>query len=87
MRTIAVEEHFVDPRIRAATQSSDWARRTRELGEKGLRLGTEVFRSWRIWEKYVQQQRGRPGVPGRGTIERIDREKIAHANAERLLGI
>ena len=43
MRTIAVEEHFVDPRIRAATQSSDWARRTRELGEKGLRLGTEVF--------------------------------------------
>jgi len=43
MRTIAVEEHFVDPRIRAATQSSDWARRTRELGEIGLRLGTEVF--------------------------------------------
>ena len=43
MRTIAVEEHFVDPRIRAATQSSDWARRTRALGEKGLRLGTEVL--------------------------------------------
>jgi uncharacterized protein len=43
MRTIAVEEHFVDPRIRAATQSSDWARRTRTLGEKGLRLGTEVL--------------------------------------------
>src|SRR6266699_4690064 len=43
MRTIAVEEHFVDPRIRAATQSSEWTRRTRELGEKGLRLGTEVL--------------------------------------------
>src|SRR5215831_12959292 len=43
MRVIAVEEHFIDPRIRAATQSSEWARRTRELGERGLRLGTDVL--------------------------------------------
>lgn len=38
-----MEEHFVDPRVRAATASSEWTRRTRELGEKGLRLGTAVL--------------------------------------------
>lgn len=43
MRLIALEEHFVDPRIREANASGEWARRTRELGEKGLRLGTGVL--------------------------------------------
>ena len=38
-----MEEHFVDPRVRDATSSSEWTRRTRELGERGLRLGTAVL--------------------------------------------
>lgn len=43
MRVIAVEEHFAAPGLKAATAGADWARRTRELGERGLRLGTGVI--------------------------------------------
>lgn len=43
MRVIAVEEHFAAPALKAATDRSGWARRTRELGERGLRLGTGVI--------------------------------------------
>jgi len=43
MRLIAVEEHFAAPGIKKATSSGEWATRTRELGERGLRLGTGVI--------------------------------------------
>jgi uncharacterized protein len=42
MRVIAIEEHFTLPAILEATSRSEWSRRTRELGERGLRLGTSV---------------------------------------------
>lgn len=43
MRVIALEEHFSSPGIQAATSTGEWATRTRELGERGLRLGTRVL--------------------------------------------
>jgi len=38
-----VEEHFAAPGIKKASSSGEWATRTRELGERGLRLGTRVM--------------------------------------------
>lgn len=43
VRVIALEEHFAAPGIKSATSSGEWATRTRELGERGLRLGTGVL--------------------------------------------
>ena len=43
MRVIAVEEHFAAPGIAKATSSGEWATRMRELGDRGLRLGTGVL--------------------------------------------
>lgn len=43
MRVVAVEEHFAAPGIKQATSSGDWATRARDLGERGLRLGTTVL--------------------------------------------
>jgi predicted TIM-barrel fold metal-dependent hydrolase len=43
VRVIAVEEHFAAPGIKRATSGGEWARRTRELGERGLRLGGAVI--------------------------------------------
>jgi predicted TIM-barrel fold metal-dependent hydrolase len=40
---IAVEEHFAAPGINNATRNSDWALRTRGLGERGLRRGSAVL--------------------------------------------
>jgi predicted TIM-barrel fold metal-dependent hydrolase len=42
VRVIALEEHFTAPGIREATAGGEWARRIRELGDRGLRLGTQV---------------------------------------------
>lgn len=40
---MALEEHFVFPAIREANARSEWATRTRDLGDRGLRLGTGVL--------------------------------------------
>ena len=40
---IAVEEHFAVPGINNATRNSDWALRTRGLGERDLRRGSAVL--------------------------------------------
>jgi predicted TIM-barrel fold metal-dependent hydrolase len=44
MRVIAIEEHFSTPAITDVTTAGEWARSTRELGERGLRLGSEVLK-------------------------------------------
>ncbi|HEX6348622.1 MAG TPA: amidohydrolase family protein [Candidatus Dormibacteraeota bacterium] len=43
MRVIALEEHFAAPGISKATAEGEWAARVRELGDRGLRLGTQVI--------------------------------------------
>lgn len=43
MRVIALEEHFAAPGISQATAEGEWAKRIRELGDRGLRLGTQVM--------------------------------------------
>lgn len=43
MRLIAVEEHFSTAALKQANSTSGWSTRTRELGERGLRLGTRVI--------------------------------------------
>ena len=44
MRTIAIEEHFRTPGIKAATSSGEWANTLRRLGPQALRHGSEVLR-------------------------------------------
>ena len=43
MRLVAIEEHFRAPMVAEANQTGEWARATRELGERGMRLGTGVL--------------------------------------------
>ena len=43
MRVIALEEHFAAPAISEATAGGEWSTRLRELGDRGLRLGTQVI--------------------------------------------
>jgi predicted TIM-barrel fold metal-dependent hydrolase len=40
---IAIEEHFRNPAITAATSSSPWSQALRELGQRGLRHGSPVL--------------------------------------------
>ncbi|HET8999569.1 MAG TPA: amidohydrolase family protein [bacterium] len=44
MRTIAIEEHFRTPGIKAATSSGEWSNTLRRLGPQALRHGSEVLR-------------------------------------------
>jgi predicted TIM-barrel fold metal-dependent hydrolase len=43
VRVVAVEEHFAAPEITRANAGGEWATRIRELGDRGLRLGTQVI--------------------------------------------
>jgi predicted TIM-barrel fold metal-dependent hydrolase len=43
MRVIAIEEHFRSPGIAEATSQSEYSRTLRDLGQRGLRLGSGVL--------------------------------------------